>query len=142
MFFRMATPRNQSGFSLLELLVALVILALIMGLVGPRMLGYLSRAKSQAANAQIDNLEGALDLYLLDVGRYPTEEQGLVALVEAPTTVRTWNGPYLEEDEVPLDPWGQPYRYAMAPEKRKPSVYTLGQDNAEGGEGENADLGL
>ena len=142
MFLRKAPPRNQSGFSLLELLVALVILALIMGLVGPRMLGYLSRAKSQTASAQIDNLEGALDLYLLDVGRYPTEEEGLAALVESPGAIRTWNGPYLEADEVPRDPWGEPYRYAMSPEKKKPSVYTLGQDNTEGGEGENADLGL
>ena len=142
MLHRTEECRNQSGFSLLELLVALVILALIMGLVGPRMLGYLSRAKSQAAIAQIDNLEGALDLYLLDVGRYPTEEEGLAALIEAPSAISTWHGPYLDEDAVPLDPWGYPYHYALLPSQNKPSVYSLGQDNAEGGEGESADLGL
>lgn len=136
------TRRGQYGFSLLELLVALVILALIMGVVAPRMLGYVDRAKSQTAAAQIDNIESSLNLYLLDVGRFPTEQEGLSALIEAPESVNGWNGPYLDEEEVPLDPWGQPYHYAMTPEMKKPKVYSYGKDNVEGGEGDNADIGL
>ena len=141
MFSPTGTKRNQAGFSLLELLIALVILALIMGLVGPRVLGYLSRAKSQTASAQIENLEGALDLFLLDVGRYPSQNEGLRALVAAPNQVRGWNGPYLDEDELPLDPWGNDYHYAFLAQSDKPRVYSLGRDNVEGGEGEDADLG-
>lgn len=141
MFSQTGTARNQAGFSLLELLIALVILALIMGLVGPRLLGYLSRAKSQTASAQIENLEGALDLFLLDVGRYPSEQEGLNALITAPDRIRGWNGPYLDEDEVPLDPWGNGFHYAIVADRTKPRVYSFGRDNAEGGEGEDADLG-
>ena len=134
--------RREAGFSLLELLVALVILALIMGLVGPRVLGYLSRAKSQTALTQIENLEGALDLFLLDVGRYPTEDEGLGALIEAPAATIAWTGPYLDADELPADPWGHQYYYSFASGSSKPIVYSLGQDNVEGGDGEKTDVGL
>lgn len=136
-----ATRRGQAGFSLMELLVALVILALIMGVVGPRVIGYLSRAKSQTAETQVRNMQGALDLFLLDVGRYPTEEEGLRALVAAPANAPGWAGPYLEEDEVPADPWGRPYLYATGSDGLRVRVFSLGRDGAEGGTGEDADIG-
>ena len=136
------SARGQAGFSLMELLVALVILALIMGVVAPRVIGYLSRAKSQTAGVQIENIEASLDMFLLDVGRYPTEEEGLAVLIEPKSSVAGWAGPYLDEDDVPLDPWGQPYHYELVPGQMKARIYSYGLDNAEGGTGEDADIGL
>lgn len=132
----------QAGFSLMELLVALVILALIMGVVGPRVVGYLSRAKSQTADVQIENIKASLDMFLLDVGRYPTEEEGLAALIEPKSTAAGWAGPYMDEETVPTDPWGQPYHYEVVRGSMTPKVYSFGRDNAEGGEGEDADIGI
>lgn len=136
-----AAKSAQTGFSLMELLVALVILALVMGLVAPRVIGYLSRAKSQTAEAQVKNIQGALDLFLLDVGRYPTQEEGLTALVSAPATAPGWAGPYLDEEAMPVDPWGTPFYYQPSPDGIRVRVYTLGRDGAEGGSGEDADIG-
>jgi general secretion pathway protein G len=133
--------RAQAGFSLMELLVALVILALVMGIVAPRVIGYLSRAKSQTAEAQVKNIQGALDLFLMDVGRYPTETEGLEALMEAPAGSAGWAGPYLEEEVVPTDPWGKPYLYSSTEDGLRVRVYSLGRDGTEGGEGEDADVG-
>jgi general secretion pathway protein G len=133
--------RAQAGFSLMELLVALVILALVMGIVAPRVIGYLSRAKSQTAEAQVKNIQGALDLFLMDVGRYPTETEGLEALMEAPAGSAGWAGPYLDEEAVPTDPWGKPYLYASTEDGLRVRVYSLGRDGTEGGEGEDADVG-
>lgn len=133
---------NQSGFSLMELLIALVILALIAGVVGPRVIGYLSRAKSQTASVQIANIKAALDMYLLDVGRYPTSEEGLKALVEPVPGVPGWAGPYLDEETVPVDPWGNPYTYTFGGTgTRGYTVLSYGRDNAPGGEGEDSDIG-
>jgi general secretion pathway protein G len=135
--------RTQAGFSLMELLVALVILALVMGIVAPRVIGYLSRAKSQTAEAQVKNIQGALDLFLIDVGRYPTESEGLKALIEAPAGSTGWAGPYLDNDEVvPLDPWGNPYLYTSTEGGLRVRVYSLGRDGVEGGTGEDADIGV
>lgn len=134
--------RTQGGFSLMELLVALVILALIMGIAGPRVIGYLSRAKSQTAEAQVKTLQGALDLFLMDVGRYPTGEEGLSALVEAPGAAAGWSGPYIEEETVPADPWGREYLYIQLNDGLRVRVYSLGRDGAEGGQGEDADIGI
>ena len=134
--------RTQAGFSLMELLVALVILALVMGIVAPRVIGYLSRAKSQTAEAQVKNIQGALDLFLIDVGRYPTENEGLKALIEAPAGGAGWAGPYLDDsEEVPLDPWGNPYLYTSTEDGLRVRVFSLGRDGAEGGTGEDADIG-
>jgi general secretion pathway protein G len=133
--------RTQAGFSLMELLVALVILALVMGIVAPRVIGYLSRAKSQTAEAQVKNMQGALDLFLMDVGRYPTESEGLEALMEEPAGSAGWAGPYLEEEAVPMDPWGKPYLYSSTEDGLRVRVYSLGRDGTEGGEGEDADIG-
>lgn len=134
--------RLQAGFSLMELLVALVILALVMGIVAPRVIGYLSRAKSQTAEAQVKNIQGALDLFLIDVGRYPTENEGLQALIEAPAGSAGWAGPYLDDEEaVPLDPWGNAYLFSSTEDGLRVRVFSLGRDATEGGAGEDADIG-
>ncbi len=133
--------RAARGFTLIELLVVLVILGLLASLVGPQLIGRLGQAKSDTAKLQIEQLSSALDVYKLDVGQYPTEEQGLKALVEKPRGVGHWNGPYLEEDEVPQDPWGHPYHYEYPGEHGRYDLYSLGSDNARGGTGEDADLG-
>jgi general secretion pathway protein G len=133
--------RSQAGFSLMELLVALVILALVMGIVAPRVIGYLSRAKSQTADAQVKNIQGALDLFLIDVGRYPAESEGLAALIKAPAGAAGWAGPYLDEESVPVDPWGNAYFYTSTDDGLRVRVYSLGRDGTEGGTGEDADVG-
>jgi general secretion pathway protein G len=133
--------KRDAGFSLMELLVALVILALIVGLVAPQVLGYLGKAKSQTADVQIKNLQTSLSLYLLDMSGYPNQSEGLEALVKAPPGAVTWRGPYIEDGNVPLDPWNRPYRYEPSANNAKPRIYTLGRDDAPGGEGEDADVG-
>lgn len=133
--------KRDRGFSLMELLVALVILALIVGLVAPQVLGYLGRAKGQTADVQIKNMETSLSQYLLDMGRYPTASEGLEALVKAPPGATRWHGPYLENDALPQDPWGNDYHYELDTNGSKPRIFSLGADNAPGGEGDNADIG-
>src|SRR5215469_2544121 len=96
---------NRAGFSLIEMLVVLVIIGLIMGLVGPRVLNYLSDARTKAARLQIESFSNSLDLYYLDVGRYPTTQEGLSALVKRPAGIDVWNGPYLKGGTIPADPW-------------------------------------
>ncbi len=132
--------RANAGFSLMELLVALVILALIMGLVAPRVIGYLSRAKSQTAELQVQNIKAALDRFLIDVGRYPTEGEGLAALMAPPPGAPGWAGPYLDEESVPADPWGRPYLYSSTEDGLRVRVYSYGRDGTEGGSGEDADI--
>ncbi len=135
------TSRRDQGFSLMELLVALVILALIVGLVAPQVIGYLGRARSQSAEVQIGHLKSSLGLYLVDMGRYPNASEGLDSLVKAPVGAANWRGPYVEDGELPLDPWSRPYRYELSPDGARARVFTLGADDATGGEGENADVG-
>lgn len=138
---RIRAPRCafcRRGFTLVELLVVLAILALLAGIVGPKVLGQLGGAKSKAAAVQIADLEKTLELFKLDVGRYPTAEEGLDALVKKPASAPAWSGPYLKGG-VPLDPWSRPYLY-------KPGaggsieILSLGADGAPGGEGENVDI--
>ncbi|HSH47415.1 MAG TPA: type II secretion system major pseudopilin GspG [Halomonas sp.] len=133
---------RQSGMTLVELLVVLVILGLLAGLVGPQVLKQLGGAKSKTAALQIQDLRQATELYNLDVGRFPSQQEGLQALVQPPASARGWNGPYLKEREVPVDPWGNAYHYRYPDEHGDVLIYSLGADNAEGGEGENADIGL
>jgi len=128
--------------TLVELLVVLVILGLLAGLVGPQVLKQLGGAKSKTAALQIQDLRQATELYNLDVGRFPSQQEGLQALVQPPASARGWNGPYLKEREVPVDPWGNAYHYRYPDEHGDVLIYSLGADNAEGGEGENADIGL
>ncbi len=132
--------RSRRGFTLIELLVVLVILGLLAGLVGPQVMKYLSGAKSDSARLQIENLAATLNMYRLGIGRYPTSDEGLDALVEAPAGTERWNGPYLEKKQVPKDPWGFDYQYRFPGEHGDFDLYTLGADNAEGGEGENRDI--
>ena len=133
--------RNQGGFSLIELLVVLVILGLLAGLVGPKVMKHLGGAKSDTAALQIADLGAALDVYRLETGDYPSNEEGLQALVENVGDKAGWNGPYLKKKAVPLDPWGHPYKYQMPGEHGDFDLQTLGKDNAPGGDGENADIG-
>ena len=135
--FRNARGR---GFTLIELLVVLAILGLLAGLVGPQVLRYLGGAKSDTAALQIDELGGGLDLFHLEVGRYPTTEEGLNALVVEPPGVRNWNGPYLKKKQVPADPWGNDYRYRSPGEHGVYDLFTLGADGVEGGDDENRDV--
>jgi general secretion pathway protein G len=135
------SSKRDAGFSLMELLVALVILALIVGLVAPQVLGYLGRAKTDSAKVQIDHLKSSLSLYLVDMGRYPSSTEGLESLVKAPPGGANWRGPYVEDGKVPADPWGKPYQYELTPGGARPRVFSLGADAAPGGEGENEDVG-
>jgi general secretion pathway protein G len=132
--------RSAHGFTLIELLVVLAILTLLAGIVGPRVLGQLGGAKSKTAGVQIADIEKSLDLFKLDIGRYPTNEEGLDALVRRPGAIAQWAGPYLKGGELPKDPWGEPYKYANPGPKGGVEVLTLGADKAAGGEGENADV--
>lgn len=132
---------TQQGFTLLELLVVLAIIAMLAGLVAPQVMKHMSGAKSKTAKVQIEDLSAALDMYRLDVGKYPTTEQGLQALVEKPDNAKRWNGPYLRKNKIPQDPWGEDYKYASPGEKGKFDIYTYGLDGKEGGEGEDADIG-
>jgi general secretion pathway protein G len=131
--------RRNKGFTLIELLVVLVILTLLAGLVGPRVMNLLGGAKSKTAALQITDLEKSLEIFKLDAGRYPTTEEGLSALVAKPASASGWNGPYLKGG-LPNDPWGKPYAYKGPAGSSEFEILTLGADGAPGGDGENADI--
>lgn len=135
--------RKTSGFTLIELLVVLIILGLLAALVGPRILGRVGGAKQKVAKSQIAMLEAALDQYRLDMGRYPTTEEGLKALIEPPEDEeerKNWRGPYLKKKKIPKDPWGRPYQYRCPGEHGEFDLWSYGADGQPGGEGENADI--
>lgn len=136
---RTSSPR-QEGFTLVELLVVLAILGLLVGLVGPQVMGTLGGAKTKTARVQIEDLSGALDLYRLEVGRYPNSNEGLQALVENTGDANNWNGPYLKKSKVPDDPWGNAYNYRSPGEHGSVDIWSLGADNREGGEREDQDV--
>lgn len=136
----LARRRARRGFTLIELLVVLVILGLIIGFAAPRVIGYLGGAKSDAAQVQVQGFAAALDLFRLDVGRYPTEQEGLDALVTPVPGLVGWNGPYLNKNTVPADPWGAPYLYRNPTDNGGIAIYSLGADASEGGDGENSDI--
>jgi general secretion pathway protein G len=131
--------RRQGGFTLIELLVVLVILTLLAGLVGPRVMNQLGGAKSKTAALQIADLEKSLELYKLDVGRYPTTAEGLDALSNKPASANGWNGPYVK-GAVPNDPWGKPYTFTSPAANGGVDISSLGADGVAGGTGENADI--
>ena len=118
-----------------------MILGLLAAVVaGPQIFKYLGTAKSEAAKVQVQQISSALDLYRLEVGRYPTQEEGLVALIEAPSGVSKWNGPYLKKKESIVDPWGRQFLYKIPGQHGDYDLYTLGADNAQGGNGEDQDI--
>lgn len=133
--------RREAGFTLLELLVVLAILGLLAAIIAPQVLKYLGTSRTQTAKVQIQNIVAALELYKLDVGHYPTQAEGLNALVTAPSNAVGWNGPYLRRESAVRDPWGEPYIYKNPGQHGEIDVYTLGSDKAEGGTGEAQDVG-
>jgi len=135
-------PRTTQGFTLIELLVVLLILGMIAGLAGPQVMNYLGESKAKAAKLQIEEFGNTLDLFKIDVGRYPDGQEGLQALVQTPTGpgADRWRGPYLKKKNVPKDPWGNDYQYT-APGKHGPyDIVSLGADGREGGDGDNKDV--
>jgi general secretion pathway protein G len=130
---------SQSGFTLVELMIVLFILGLLTALVAPRLMGRVGKAKQKTAQTQIHMLATALDLFYLDLGRYPTQEEGLKALSHKPDNLSNWGGPYLDK-EVPKDPWGHDYVYKIPGEKAPYDIISYGADNAPGGDGENQDI--
>lgn len=129
----------QRGFTLLELLVVMVIIGLLAGYVAPKYFAQIGKSEVKTARAQIVSLEKALDQYRLDVGHYPSSEQGLAALFARPNDEPKWDGPYLKKD-VPLDPWGKAYVYKQPGEHGDLDLYSYGKDGQAGGSGEAADI--
>lgn len=135
-----ARRRAQPGFTLLELLVVIVIIGLLAAYVGPKYFSQLGKSEVTIAKAQIESFEKSLDTYRLDVGRYPTTEEGLAALIAAPASAAgKWNGPYLKKG-IPLDPWGRPYQYRAPGSKGEYDIISTGKDGQPGGSGEDADI--
>jgi len=125
----------EDGFTLIEILVVITIIGLLMSLVGPRVLTYLSESKVKAATIQIQSFASSLDLFYLDLGHYPTTSEGLAALVQRPAGETGWNGPYLAKGFVPNDPWGHPYSYRSPSEHGPYEIVSLGSSGQEGGTG-------
>jgi general secretion pathway protein G len=131
---------DEAGFTLLELLVVLGIIAMLATIAGPQVLRYLGKARTETAKAQISAISTSLELYALDNGTFPPQQIGLPALVTAPSNSPAWKGPYLKRSEGLIDPWGRQYQYRMPGRKGSPEVFTLGRDNAPGGTGEDQDV--
>ena len=129
--------RSEQGFTLVELLVVLAILAMIVALVTPQVIKYLGRAKVDAAKIEIQNIGSALDLYRLDVSRYPLQQEGLEALIEAPVGVDRWNGPYVKQKKMPADPWGHPYVYRFPAAHGEYDLSSVGPDAPTGTASDN-----
>jgi general secretion pathway protein G len=137
---RRSAHRGERGFTLVEILVVITIIGLIMGIVGPRVLNYLTESKAKAAKIQIESFSSALDLYFLDNGRYPNGSEGLGALVQRPGSSMSWNGPYLKGAVVPNDPWGNPYVYRSPGQHGTYDIVSYGADGQEGGTGSAGDI--
>lgn len=133
---------GEQGFTLVEMLVVITIIGLIMGLIGPRVLNYLSESKIKAAKIQLQSFGSALDLFYLDAGRFPSTAEGLAALVRRTPGVAAWNGPYLKGGNVPNDPWSNPYIYRSPAERGPYDIISHGSDGQEGGTGTAADISL
>ncbi len=132
--------QREHGFTLVEILVVITIIGLIMALVGPRVLNYLTESKSKAARIQIESFGSALDLFFLDAGRYPTTSEGLGALVQRPGSLTGWNGPYVKGGAIPMDPWGKAYVYRSPGQHGPYDIISHGADGQEGGTGPASDI--
>lgn len=134
------TLRRNEGYTLLELMVVILILALIISIAAPKVIGYFGKSKTRAAEIQISNIISSLSLYRLDVGTYPTETQGLKSLVDCPQGVKNWDGPYLTRRDGIIDPWGQAYIYKLSGSDNHVVVMSYGADGKVGGAGEDQDI--
>ena len=132
--------QRQSGMTLIEILVVLVLIGIVLGIVGGNFIGRGEKAKGDAAKIEIGQIGQALDLYKLEIGRYPTTQEGLQALIQAPSGASNWNGPYWKKSAMPKDPWGNDYQYRSPGEHGEYDLLSFGKDGRPGGEGEDADL--
>jgi general secretion pathway protein G len=137
---RRVARRAERGFTLVEILVVVSIIALVMSLVGPRVLQYLTESKVKAARIQIESLASAVELYFMDIGQYPSMSEGLNALVQRAQSAISWNGPYLRGNTVPNDPWGKSYIYRVPGQCGAFDIMSYGTDGQEGGIGAAADI--
>ena len=128
------------GMTLIEILVVLTLIGIVMGIVGGNYLGQGEKAKQKAAKIEIEQIGQTLDLFKLEVGRYPTTQEGLQALITAPTGVSNWNGPYWKKNTLPKDPWTNEYKYASPGQHGAYDIWSYGADGKEGGEGTNKDI--
>jgi len=136
---RAARNGRKSGFSLMEMLIVLAIMGVLVALIGPKLAGMLGGAQSKAANADIRTLKTTLEAMSVDIGRYPSQQEGLALLQQNPGAgIATWNGPYLRN--LPSDPWGKPYIYLAPADGGEPQISTLGKDGKPGGTGANVDI--
>ena len=135
------SARAHRGFSLLELLVVLLLLGAFAGIFAPKIFGQAEKAKQKAAKLEIDQIGQALDLFKLEIGRYPTSQEGLQSLMVAPSGVANWNGPYLKRNAVPKDPWSNEYKYVSPGDQNRPyDIISMGSDGKEGGDGDAKDI--
>lgn len=136
--------RRQRGFTLIEIMIVMVIIAMLAALVGPRVMGALGSSKIKATRIQLETLSNAVEAFHLDTGRFPTQQEGLIVLVDNPaaTPIKNWHGPYLKKNRIPSDEWGNPFVYEI-PSKHKMAfdIYSLGADGKPEGSGDDADLG-
>lgn len=133
--------RRHCGFTLIELMVVLLILAMLTTIAAPRVTKYLGKAKSQTARVQVDALSAAVDAFVLDVGRPPTDSEGLKSLLSQPSDAPSWDGPYIKKAASLTDPWGRPYLYRSPGQHSDFDIFTLAADNKEGGDGDAGDIG-
>jgi len=133
---------GQSGMTILEVLVVLAVIAMLAAVVGPRLIGYLGRAKTDTAELQIKQIGNALQLFYIDVGRYPRAAEGLAVLMQSPPAEAAWDGPYLESADALSDPWGRDYLYDPPETGDRFNIRSLGRDGSQGGTGEDGDLSL
>jgi general secretion pathway protein G len=139
-FSRLAAVRAQAGMTLIEILVVLTLIGVVLGIVGSNYLGKSEQAKAKAAKIEIEQISQALDLFKLELGRYPTTQEGLQALVSAPPGLPNWAGPYWKKSTTPKDPWSHEYKYASPGSHGAYDIISLGADGVEGGDGANKDI--
>lgn len=137
---RLTRPHPQAGYTLTEMLVVIAIIAIIAAFLTPNLLGQLGRSRAKAAQLQLETTAGAIEVFRSDVGRYPTEIEGLQALVHDPGSLQGWSGPYIRDAKALNDPWNDPILYKLNPDGRSFAIVSLGADGKVGGEGLNRDL--